>query len=147
MWSASAVSRYVQPHACTSHTAWNCAGDNARERAHEAGFDIGNRVGGRPRKEALLAGARLRLRHAEQVSRRVLQSHDPIPMLPRVGECLGERVADGVAGQVTGERASKPGFGADHELLELAVVRHALYVSCITRDAGVRAAHFSRNQG
>ncbi|TMK54763.1 MAG: hypothetical protein E6G60_21335 [Actinobacteria bacterium] len=59
----------------------------------------------------------------------MLHSHDPIPVLPRVRERLGERVPDGVAGQATGERAPQPGFGPHHELLELAIACHVHYAA------------------
>ena len=78
----------------------------------------------------MLADANLRLRHPEQVSRGVLQTHDPIPVLPGVGERLGERVGDRLTSQVAGERTSEPRLGRSHELLELVIGSHAPCVPC-----------------
>jgi hypothetical protein len=57
----------------------------------------------------------------------VLHSHDPIPVLPRVGKRFCESVCYGVGGQVTGEGAPKPGFDPEHEELEFAKVGHVRY--------------------
>jgi len=68
--------------------------------------------------------------HPVHVPRGIGHRLHPIPVLPCVGERLGQRVSDRLTSQVAGEGTSEPRLGRSHELLELAIASHALCIPC-----------------
>ena len=93
----------------------------ARKSAHrvtQTWLDVGKsgRVGSG--KDTGESGAGSRLRHPEQVARRVVEHLHPIPMFPGIGKRFAKGIRHNVHWQVAEKGASEPGLHRTHELLE-----------------------------
>jgi len=95
-----------------------------RQRWHQPGLDIGDRVVPAPRKKRLLTATALRLADAKQVRNRMGHVEHPLPVLPSMRHSLADSIGDLVATHGTRQSAKQQRADPHSELLEIDVGRH-----------------------